>query len=83
MQTPQTLDEAQQQIEELKTSLEQSKAANRRLKHETRYTDYPKLLNRFNRQKETCESYRDALIEVTECGTLERAAFVANEALNH
>lgn len=46
------LKQALRKIEQLETSLEQSKQANKRIKAECRYIDYNRLLTRFNRQKE-------------------------------
>lgn len=40
-----------------------------------------KLLNAINRHDEQNEQYRDALIEITECETLDRAEFIALNAL--
>jgi hypothetical protein len=44
-------------FEQLELSLEQSKSANKRIKEETKYIDYNRLLDRFNRQKEQLEQF--------------------------
>lgn len=79
--TPSPLDIANERIRELEDALEASKASGKRIKANCRYIDYNKLLNRFNRQKDQNEAYRDALVEITECSTLDRAEFIATNAL--
>lgn len=81
--TPSPLDLANERIRQLEESLEASKASSKRIKAEGQHIDYGKLLNRFNRQKDQNETYRNALIEITECGTLERAEFIATNALSN
>ncbi|WJV20763.1 hypothetical protein QU593_10135 [Rossellomorea marisflavi] len=51
--------------EQLRVSLEQSKAANRRIKKDCKYVDYGKLLNRFNRQRELYLKFENALKSIT------------------
>ena len=46
-----TLQDAFERIDELERGLRDSKSANKRIKQETRYLDYNRLLTRFNRQK--------------------------------
>ncbi|RYI30475.1 hypothetical protein EVU96_08665 [Bacillus infantis] len=73
-------------IEQLETSLEQSKSANKRIKEEAKYLDYNRLLDRFNRQKEKLERYEKVLEEIAREPKVgegsESADLIANELIN-
>lgn len=75
------LDQALERIRSLEESLEQSKASHKRIKEDCRYIDYNRLLDRFNRQKTQNELYRNALIKVTTCKTVNEATSVALSAI--
>jgi phage shock protein A len=55
------LKESDEKINQLQMSLEQSKSANKRIKKDTKYIDYNRLLDRFNRQKEKLERYENII----------------------
>lgn len=60
------IDEQREEIARLKTALEQSKSANKRIKEDCRYIDYNKLQGRFFSKCQENEQLRKALERITE-----------------